>query len=65
MARTCGLPQSLAFGDGHDLAARLQHLSQHPGALDELRATVSGLRAERTWSSIARRHLDLYDGLAA
>lgn len=65
MARTCGLPPSLAFGDAGDLAARLQHLAHQPAALDGLRATLSGLRDERTWTSVARRHLELYDGLAA
>jgi glycosyltransferase involved in cell wall biosynthesis len=65
MARTCGLPATLAFNNADDLGARLQRLARKPGALDELRVGVAGLRAERTWDAVARRHLDLYAGLVA
>jgi glycosyltransferase involved in cell wall biosynthesis len=65
MARTCGLPQSVAFDDAGDLAAWLQRLADQPAARDELRAAMAGLRAERTWDAVARRHLDVYAGLAA
>lgn len=65
MARTCGLPQSVAFGDAGDLAALLRHFAHEPAALDDLCAELSGLRDERSWPAVARRHLDLYAGLAA
>ena len=65
MARTCGLPETLAFTDAADLADKLRRLAEQPGALESLRTGLAGMRADRTWSAVARRHLDLYRELAA
>lgn len=65
MARTCGLPDEVAFTDAADLGDRLGRLAEQPVLLDGLRGALVGLRAERTWDAVARRHLDLYAGLAA
>ena len=63
MARTCGLPQALAFDDAGELGARLDRLARQPAELDELRSSLSAVGADRSWDAVARRHLDLYADL--
>lgn len=65
MSETSGLPASLGFTDVADLAARLDRLSTRPEELVGLRDTVAHLRHERGWQAVARRHLEVYDGLRA
>lgn len=60
MARTCGLPQEVAFGDACELAHRLREVVDG-ASLRTTRDVVAGLRAERSWDAVARRHAQIYD----
>ncbi|HEX4655355.1 MAG TPA: glycosyltransferase [Mycobacteriales bacterium] len=65
MTRTCGLPGALSFTTAEDLAGRLLQLVNQRDGLGEMRSALAGMRAERSWSSVARRHLDLYTARVA
>lgn len=65
MANTCGLPSEASFASGRELGERLRDFAADPGTAAQLADAVVGMRAERTWPAVARRHLDLYRGLAA
>jgi glycosyltransferase involved in cell wall biosynthesis len=60
MARTCGLPQEVAFDGAGELVHRLHELvggaASHAG-----HDVVAGLREERSWDAVARRHAQIYD----
>lgn len=66
LARSAGAPDALVAPRNADgLAARLHAIARHPEQLIELRAAVAAMAADRTWPSVARRHLDIYAGEAA
>ena len=65
MARTCGVPDTVAFATAANLAGQLRDLVSRTDALQELHNEIKGLREQRTWPSVARRHLDVYAELAA
>lgn len=65
MSKVCGLPDDVAFDSAADLGERLHQLATRPEALQELRAAIRPLREDRTWSAVARRHLDVYAALGA
>ena len=61
LARTMGAPRELvAPGEPAALAGRLRALARDPARLESLRAHAAELATERSWGSVARRHLDLY-----
>jgi glycosyltransferase involved in cell wall biosynthesis len=61
LARTCGLPDAMAFGsDAQALAVRLGELADDPAARASLVAAVDQLAAGRTWPTVARQHLSVY-----
>jgi glycosyltransferase involved in cell wall biosynthesis len=65
MSETSGLPAELSFTDAADLARRLDAMASQPEQRSAMQQAVSHLRAERGWQSVARRHLEVYDGLRA
>jgi glycosyltransferase involved in cell wall biosynthesis len=65
MRATSGLPAELAFTDAPDLARRLDALATRPVEQTAMRDAVSHLRVEREWPAVAKRHLEVYDGLRA
>lgn len=61
LSRTMGAPEALiAPTDPVDLAARLTALATDDAALADLAGTSRGLAAGRSWSAVARRHLEIY-----
>jgi len=66
LARTTGAPASLTAPHGAAaLAARLRALAGDPAAAAALRDDAARLAAGRGWPEVARRHLELYAGVAA
>ena len=66
LARTTGAPTSLTAPHGAaTLAARLRALAGDPAAAAALRDDAARLAAGRGWPEVARRHLELYAGVAA
>jgi glycosyltransferase involved in cell wall biosynthesis len=66
LANTCGLPTDVIADDVESLAKQLRRLANDPAALTQLAATTASLGSDRSWSEIARRHLEIYRaGIAA
>jgi glycosyltransferase involved in cell wall biosynthesis len=64
LARTAAAPAVLAVpGGAAGLAARLLRLASEPAQLDRLRSATAAMADGRSWPAVARRHLDLYEGL--
>jgi glycosyltransferase involved in cell wall biosynthesis len=62
LAATMGAPKELVGpGEPEALAKRLGALARHPARLESLRGHAAELAAERSWVSVARRHLDVYE----
>lgn len=65
LADVVGAPD-LGVGEDADPATwarRLDELATDPSRLDRLRDRVAALAADRTWPAVARRHVELYEGL--
>jgi glycosyltransferase involved in cell wall biosynthesis len=60
LARTCGLPDTVAFTGSAALADRLHELAADRVQLDRLRDAVAHLRVQRGWSAVADRHVEIY-----
>lgn len=61
LARAMGAPFELvAPGEPEPLATLLRALADNPVRLESLRTHAAGLGAERSWASVARRHVELY-----
>jgi glycosyltransferase involved in cell wall biosynthesis len=66
LAETVGADPRLAVGPlPQDWADRLTELAADPDALQQLAARTEHLTDDRTWPTVARRHLDLYRGALA
>ena len=65
LAATMDAPQALVGpGDAAAVAERLIELAERPVEVDELRRHAAGLAATRSWETVARRHLDLYEDVS-
>jgi glycosyltransferase involved in cell wall biosynthesis len=61
LADTMGAAEELVGPSEPDaLAARLRELAGDPSRLESLRGQAAVLASERSWETVARRHLDVY-----
>lgn len=66
LAHCMGLPRELAVPlDRGVLAARLRRLADDRDSLTGLRRAASHVVAGRSWSEVARRHLELYEEIGS
>ncbi len=65
LADVVGAPGQIAVPpDPRAWAQQLRALAAEPETTERLRRPVERLAADRTWPAIARRHLELYEGIA-
>lgn len=63
LAATIGAADTLVVSrEPRALAARLAALAAEPSRLDALRAAAAELGRDRSWPTVARRHLEVYAG---
>ena len=65
MARCIGAPSPVVAATVDDLTARLRALAADPAEQDALLRWTECLADGRRWDAVARRHLDVYQGVAA
>jgi glycosyltransferase involved in cell wall biosynthesis len=61
LGHTTGAPQRLVAADA--LGDQLRGLAHDGDELAALRTAAADLRSDRTWPAVARRHLDIYEGV--
>jgi hypothetical protein len=62
MRATARAPQALIGSrNPAELASLLRHLAADPAALGRVRDAAFALSGDRSWSSVAERHLDIYE----
>ncbi|HEX6460649.1 MAG TPA: glycosyltransferase [Thermoleophilaceae bacterium] len=62
LGQTIGAPESITVPlDPPVLANRLKELAGAPARLEGLRESCAGFGSGRSWSDVARRHLELYE----
>jgi glycosyltransferase involved in cell wall biosynthesis len=62
MAATTGAPETLVGSrKPSKLASALRVLASDPGALERVRDAARALGGDRSWATVARRHLEIYE----
>jgi glycosyltransferase involved in cell wall biosynthesis len=65
LARAAGAPGTLAAPSDPELLGQLlAELADHPARVEPLRAAARRMARDRSWPAIARRHLEVYEGVS-